>query len=120
MDAKATASPHRPAQRAATSALLAVAGLATSLGAFAAPADPPEWKISGDLRAGCFASAQTARIGNDTEQHALHARLRVATGPGRGERWTARRRVAGRFSSDQDGSQAHLRGYAPTRSAAAF
>src|SRR5690606_19760595 len=120
MDAKATASLRRPAQRAATTALLAVMGLATSLGAFAAPADPPEWKLSGDLRGGWFASEQTARNGNETDQDAFNARLRVAIERSLGERWTARTRVAGRFSSEQNGTHAYLRGYAPTRSGAAF
>jgi hypothetical protein len=120
MDAKATALPRRPARRAVTSALLAMAGFATSLGALAAPADPQEWKLSGDLRGGWFASEQTARNGNETDHDAFNARLRVAIERSLGEGWTARTRIAGRFSSDQDGTHAYLRGYAPTRSGAAF
>src|SRR5690606_330033 len=91
-------------------ALLVLAGLATSSGALAAPADPQEWKLSGDLRGGWFASEQTARNGNETDQDAFNARLRVAIERSLGERWTARTRIAGRFSSDQDGTHAYLRG----------
>src|SRR5690606_35075289 len=39
---------------------------------------------------------------------------------GLGEHWTVRTRVAGRFSSEQDGTDVYLRGYAPTRTGAAF
>ena len=102
------------------SALLALAGLATSLGAIAAPAAPDDWKVSGDLRGGWFASERTARDGTRTEADAFNARLRVAIERSLGEHWTVRTRVAGRFSSDQDGTSAYLRGYAPTPTGAAF
>src|SRR3546814_20118961 len=46
--------------------------------------------------------------------------LRLAIERSLGERWTVRTRVAGRFSSEQDGTDAYLRAYAPTRTGAAF
>lgn len=104
------------------SALLAVAGLATSLGAIAAPAAPPAdaWKFSGDLRAGYFGSELIARDGAESDQDAFNARLRLAIEHSLGERWMVGTRVAGRFSSEQDGTDIYLRGYAPTRTGAAF
>src|SRR5690606_9228027 len=101
--------------------LLVVAGLAAAPAATAAPpADDAGWKFSGDLRGGWFASERTARDGTETDQDAFNARLRVAVERGLGEHWTVRTRVAGRFSSEQDGTDVYLRGYAPTRSGAAF
>ena len=100
--------------------LLTALGLATSFSALAAPADPADWKLSGDLRAGYFASESTARNGAETQQDAFNARLRVAIQRSIAEHWTVRTRVAGRFSSDQDGVRAYLRGYAPTRTGTAF
>jgi len=108
----------RPAGRA--SLLLALAGFATSFGALAAPAETAGWKASGDLRGGYFASERTARDDTETDQDAFNARLRVAVERGLGEHWTVRTRVAGRFSSEQDGTDVYLRGYAPTRTGAAF
>lgn len=109
----------RTATRA--SALLAVAGVATSVGALAAPAGPDDaWKSSGDLRAGYFASERTARDGAGSRQDAFNARLRLAIEHALGDRWTVRTRVAGRFSSEQDGTDVYLRAYAPTRTGAAF
>jgi len=105
---------------ACASVLLASAGLATSFGAIAAPADSTYWKFSGDLRGGYFASEGTARDGTASEQDAFNARLRVALERSLGEHWTVRTRVAGRFSSEQDGSNVYLRGYAPTRTGTAF
>src|SRR5690606_26446964 len=103
------------------SLLLAVAGLAAGPAALAAtPEDDAGWKVSGDVRGGWFASERTARDGTETDQDAFNARLRVALEHGLGERWTVRTRVAGRFSSDQDGSDIYLRAYAPTRTGAAF
>ena len=115
-----------PARRKASlvtraSSLLVVAGLAAAPAATAAPpADDAGWKVSGDLRGGWFASERTARDGTETDQDAFNARLRVAVERGLGEHWTVRTRVAGRFSSEQDGTDAYLRGYAPTRTGAAF
>src|SRR5690606_828341 len=86
----------------------------------APPADDAGWKFSGDLRGGWFASERTARDGTETDQDAFNARLRVAVERGLGEHWTVRTRVAGRFSSEQDGTDVYLRGYAPTRTGAAF
>ena len=100
--------------------LLAAAALATSFGALAAPADPPDWKLSGDARGGWFASETTARDGTESSQDAFNARLRLAIERSLGERWSVRTRVAGRFSSDQDDTDFYLRGYAPTRTGAAF
>jgi len=103
------------------SSLLVVAGLAAAPAATAAPpADDAGWKFSGDLRGGWFASERTARDGTETDQDAFNARLRVAVERGLGEHWTVRTRVAGRFSSEQDGTDVYLRGYAPTRTGAAF
>src|SRR5690606_41612833 len=50
----------------------------------------------------------------------FNARLRLAVERGFNERWHVRTRLAGRFSSDQNGSDVYLRGYAPTRTGAAF
>ena len=100
--------------------LLAAAGFATSSAAIGAPAEAGDWKVSGDLRGGYFASERTARDGSESDQDAFNARLRVAFEKPLGEGWTARTRVAGRFSSEQDGIDVYLRSYAPTRSGTAF
>lgn len=104
--------------------VLPLAALAAALAgpvAAAAPADSgPDWAFSGDLRAGYFASERTARDGTETDQDAFNARIRLAVERGFNERWRVRTRLAGRFSSDQDGSNVYLRGYAPTRTGAAF
>jgi len=102
------------------SILLAAVGLATSLGAIAAPPGPADWKTTGDLRGGYFASERTARDGTQSDEDAFNARLRVAIQRSLGERWTVRTRVAGRFSSEQDGSDLYVHAYAPTRTGAAF
>lgn len=115
--------PVRPATvriAARASLLLAAACLATSFVAIGAPADETGWKFSGDLRAGYFASERTARDGAESDQHAFNARLRLAFERPLGEGWTVRTRVAGRFSSEQDGIDVYLRSYAPTRTGAAF
>lgn len=101
-------------------ATLLAAGLAVGFGAAAAPADDDGWSFDGDLRAGWFASERTARDGAGTDDDAFNARLRLAVAHGLGERWQARTRLAGRFSSAQDGSAVYLRAYAPTRTGAAF
>src|SRR5690606_1064585 len=44
-----------------SAALFALAGLATTFGAAAQPADPAGWQFSGDLRGGWFASERSAR-----------------------------------------------------------
>lgn len=108
----------RTAHRA--SWLLAAAAVATNFGASAAPADTTAWKFSGDLRSGYFAREQTARDGTQSRQDAFNARLRLALERPLGEGWTVRTRVAGRFSTEQDGTDVYLRSYAPTRSGTAF
>lgn len=111
--------PGPVARRAATRAalLFAAAGFASG---FVARADATDWKISGDLRAGYFASERTARDGTESDRDAFNARLRLAFERGIGEGWSVRARVAGRFSSEQDGIDVYLRSYAPTRTGAAF
>src|SRR5690606_30512042 len=66
------------------------------------------------------ARARLARDGSESQQDAFNARLRLAAERSLDERWRVRARVAGRFSSDQDGTDVYLRGYAPTRTGAAF
>lgn len=88
--------------------------------AAAQPASNRSWKVSGDLRAGYFASERTARDATRSDDDAFNARLRVALERGLGEHWTFRTRLAGRFSSNQDGVRAYLRGYAPTRTGTGF
>ena len=117
-DAPASPVAFRTATCVAT--LLAIVGVAASLGAIAAPADTPDWKLSGDLRAGYFASERTARDGAHSDDDAFNARLRVAIEHAFNGRWRVRTRLAGRFSSRQDGSNLYLRGYAPSRTGAAF
>lgn len=103
---------------AARAALLFVAaGLATG---FVAPAAASDWKFSGDLRGGYFASERTARDGTESDRDALGARLRLAFERDIGDGWSVRTRVAGRFSNEQDGIDVYLRSYAPTRTGAAF
>jgi len=80
----------------------------------------PAWKFSGDLRGGYFASERTARNGVQSDADAFNARLRVAVERAFNERWKFRARVAGRFSSEQDGSRVYLRGYAPSRTGTEF
>src|SRR3546814_9036526 len=94
--------------------------MAASPGVAASPADPAGWTFSGDVRGGYFASERTARDGAESDAEAFNARLRLAIERSLGERWTVRTRVAGRFSSEQDGTDAYLRAYAPTRTGAAF
>lgn len=118
--------PDGPARQVAVrtatraSLLLAAAGFTTSFGAIGAPADASDWKFSGDLRGGYFASERTARNGTESRQDAFNARLRLAFERRLGEDWAVRTRVAGRFSSEQDGTDVYLRGYAPTRTGTAF
>ncbi len=116
--------PNLPADpvalRTCACVLLAAAGFAASPGARAAPVDSPDWQLSGDLRAGYFASERTARDGARSDDEAFNARLRVAVEHAFNERWRVRTRLAGRFSSAQDGSNIYLRGYAPSRTGAAF
>ncbi|MFP7723147.1 hypothetical protein [Lysobacter sp. A3-1-A15] len=83
------------------------------------PADSA-WTFGGDLRGGYFATQQKARDGSRSDTDAFNARLRMSMQRAFNDRWTLRTRVAGRFSSAQDGSRAYLRGYAPTRTGAAF
>ncbi|CAG4969671.1 hypothetical protein LYB30171_00555 [Lysobacter luteus] len=105
-----------PSSAAAGSLALLLALAATP--AFAA--DDPGWNASGDLRGGWFAGRTTARDGTVTDNDAFNARLRVAVQNAFADNWTARARVAGRFSSDQEDVQAYLRGYASTRTGTAF
>lgn len=118
--------PDGPARRVIAcpvlrvSLLLAAAGAVTSFGAVGAPADTNDWKFSGDLRGGYFASERTARDGSESDQDSFSARLRLAFEKPLGSGWTARTRVAGRFSSEQDGIDVYLRSYAPTRTGTAF
>ncbi|MEZ5565877.1 MAG: hypothetical protein R3F24_10325 [Gammaproteobacteria bacterium] len=122
MDFSASA-PARPATIRTTngaSLLLAAAGFIISFGAIGAPADATDWKFSGDLRAGYFASEGTARDGTKYNLDAFNARLRLAFERSLGEGWTARTRAAGRFSTEQRGTDVYLHTYAPTRTGAAF
>jgi hypothetical protein len=108
---------------AAAATALALAFVLAPTSAFAqaaAPADGDQWKTSGDLRGGYFVVETTDRAGVESRSEAVNARLRVALERGFGDRWQLRTRVAGRFGSDQDGSRAYLRGYAPTRTGTAF
>ena len=100
--------------------LLAAIGMTASFGALGTPDDTSDWKFSGDLRGGYFASERTARDGAESDKDAFNARLRLAFERGLGEGWSVRTRVAGRFSSAQNGTNIYLRSYAPTRSGAAF
>src|SRR3546814_14062543 len=100
------------------SMLLAALGLAASPAAAASPADPAGWTFSGDVRGGYFASERTARDGAESDAEAFNARLRLALERSLGERWTVRTRVAGRFSSEQDGTDAYLSSYAPPHNGA--
>ena len=100
--------------------LLASTCLLASLGTVAGAAEPGEWDFSGDFRGGWFASERTARDGTESDQDAFNARLRLALERQLDERWKVRGRVAGRFSTDQDGSDFYLRAYAPTRTGASF
>lgn len=112
--------PAGAALAAAAIALVLALAPAPAAAQAAAPADPDQWKISGDLRGGYFVVDSTDRAGNDSRSEAINARLRVAMERGFGERWQLRTRVAGRFGSDQDGTRAYLRGYAPTRTGTRF
>jgi len=112
--------PVHPARRPialGSALLLAAAGVASS---FVAPAHATGWKVSGDLRGGYFASEVTARDGTEFARDAFNARARLAFERGFGEGWTFRTRVAGRFSTAQNGIDVYLRSYAPTRVGARF
>ena len=88
--------------------------------AAAQDAATPAWKFSGDLRGGYYATERTDRDGDESDADAFNARLRIAVERAFNERWKFRTRVAGRFSSEQDGSSAYLRGYAPSRTGTEF
>ena len=105
---------------ARTSLLFTAAGLMTSFGAIGATDDATTSKFSGDLRAGYFASERTARDSTESDQDAFNVRLRLAFEQGIGEGWTMRTRAAGRFSTEQDGTDVYLRSYASTRTGTAF
>ena len=112
--------PHHRSSRVAiacASASLLLSALAPV--AAQAPAASP-WSVSGDLRAGYFASERTARSGTKSDEDAFNARLRIAIERGFSDRWTFRTRLAGRFSSGQDTINAYLRGYAPSPTGTAF
>lgn len=105
------------------------AGLLHCMTAFALLATPAiaqaqdnddAWTVSGDLRAGYFANDNTARDGTETDDEAFNARVRLALQRTVVEGWIFRARAAGRFSSEQDGINAYLRGYAPTSAGAQF
>lgn len=100
--------------------LFAAVALATSLGAIAAPAGSNGWKVSGDARGGYFASERSARDGAKSDEDAFNARVRLALQRPLSDRWTFRTRVAGRFSSEQDGSNLYFRGYAPSSTGAEY
>src|SRR3546814_14606027 len=85
--------------------------MAASPGGAASPADPDGWAFSGDVRGGYFASERTARDGAESDAEAINARLRLAIERSLGERWTVRPRVAGRFSSEQDGTRSEERSH---------
>lgn len=110
--------PGRPRALASAVALL----LASTFAPVAAQQDSAAagWTVSGDLRGGYFASETTDRADRKSDNDAFNARLRVALERRFSERWLFRTRAAGRFSTDQDGSRAYLRGYAPTRTGIGF
>lgn len=83
-------------------------------------ADEAGWKTSGDIRAGYFATESTARSGTESDDEAFNARIRLAVQRSFSPQWTFRTRLAGRFSSEQDGVHAYLRGYTPTPTGAKF
>lgn len=114
--------PSQPGDQARGASGCAALALLVALLPPAASArdDAAGWTSGGDLRAGYFATETTSRTGTDSKSDAFNARLRVAVDRGLGDRWSLRTRVAGRFSTDQDGTRAYLRGYAPTRTGLAF
>lgn len=114
-------STRRNYPRSACLVALSLLSALASVAAQEAPKpDAPAWAFSGDLRGGYFASERTARNGDESETDAFNARLRLALEHAFNERWKFRTRVAGRFSTDQDGSRAYLRGYAPTPTGTEF
>lgn len=102
----------------APAAALAAALLATP--AVHAAEDTVGWALSGDLRAGYFANATTARDGSEATTEALNARVRAALDRQFDAGWRVRVRAAARLSDDQDGMHAYLRDHAPTRTGIRF
>lgn len=98
--------------------LLAVAILLAAAPVLAAERNG--WETSGDFRGGWFAGETKARDGGESDSDAFNARLRFAVANSFSDRWAFRTRAAGRFSSEQDGTRAYLRGYAGSRTGAAF
>jgi len=77
-----------------------------------------EWRWSGDIRAGLFASERTARDGAESDDRFLRGRLRLGGERDLSEEWLFRARAAGRYGGGQDGTSTYLRGYAPTATGA--
>jgi hypothetical protein len=84
----------------------------------AGSASASEWRVTGDLRSGVFASERVARDGDTRDLVEARARLRVAFAREVASGLGLRARVAGRYGSEQDEMRAYLRGYAPTRTGA--
>ena len=86
--------------------------VALLLPAVAAAVEPP--RFFGDTRFGVYATEREARDETETSEEALKLRLRLGAEAQLSERWQARGRLAGRFTTEQDRSRFWLKAWAPT------
>jgi len=105
--------------RLSSSVLLALCGVLASGPAAAAEID--EFKFFGDARVAFAASERETREGEDLGRETdLRLRLRLGTETRLSEEWKLRGRLAGRYSTDQDGTRFWLKAWAPTRTGLEF
>ncbi|MCP1727594.1 hypothetical protein J2T60_001594 [Natronospira proteinivora] len=74
------------------------------------------WQTGIDIRSGLYASEQESRTGETSSNENWRTRLRFHAERSLSPTWTARGRIAGVYTNDQDQSSAFLRAHAPTRS----
>lgn len=72
------------------------------------------WQFGGDVRGGYFSLEHTARDGSESDTDELKLRLRLAADRELTDALSFRARLAGTWSTEQDGSSFYLRGY-PSR-----
>ncbi|HET6630017.1 MAG TPA: hypothetical protein VFG91_09605 [Woeseiaceae bacterium] len=72
------------------------------------------WQYGGDIRGGYFALDHTARDGGETDSDEFKFRLRLSADRQLTDTLSFRARLAGIYSTEQDGSSVYLRGY-PSR-----
>lgn len=100
-----------PSLRCLTLLIAATAGHTATAG---------DLKVFGDIRAEYGHLDRRDRNGSESDVDEVRGRLRVGLESALGERWTARARVAGRYSSEASGHDFFLHGHAPSASGLTF